>query len=108
MMVLVITLILSSMAVVREKEIGTMEQIMVTPIKRWEFILGKTLPFAGIGMVNVLVVIAVAVLWFHIPLAGSIPLLMFSADLYFMNTPFSGPTSLPCSCWELPFLQRQP
>ena len=86
MMVLVITLILSSMAVVREKEIGTMEQIMVTPIKRWEFIVGKTLPFAGIGMVNVLVVSAVAVLWFHIPLAGSIPLLMLSAILYLMNT----------------------
>ena len=86
MMVLVITLILSSMAVVREKEIGTMEQIMVTPIKRWEFILGKTLPFAAIGMVNVLLVSAVAVLWFNIPLRGSIPLLVLSSVLYLMNT----------------------
>lgn len=86
MMVLVTTLILSSMAVVREKEIGTMEQIMVTPIKRWEFILGKTLPFAMIGMVNVLLVSGVAVLWFNIPLRGSIPLLMLSAVLYLMNT----------------------
>ncbi len=73
MMVMVITLILSSMAVVREKEIGTMEQIMVTPIKRWEFIVGKTLPFAAIGMVNVLVVSAVAVLWFNIPLRAAFP-----------------------------------
>ncbi|HOP27085.1 MAG TPA: ABC transporter permease [Candidatus Sabulitectum sp.] len=86
MMVMVITLILSSMAVVREKEIGTMEQIMVTPIKRWEFIVGKTLPFAAIGMVNVLVVSAVAVLWFRIPLQGSIPLLMLASALYLMNT----------------------
>lgn len=86
MMVLVITLILSSMAVVREKEIGTMEQIMVTPIKRWEFIAGKTLPFAAIGMVNVLVVSAVAVLWFNIPLRGSITLLMLASGLYLMNT----------------------
>ncbi len=86
MMVMVITLILSSMAVVREKEIGTMEQIMVTPIKRWEFIVGKTLPFAAIGMVNVLVVSAVAVLWFNIPLRGSIPLLMLASVLYLMNT----------------------
>lgn len=86
MMVMVITLILSSMAVVREKEIGTIEQIMVTPMKRWEFILGKTLPFAAIGMVNVLVVSAVAVLWFRIPLQGSIPLLLFSSVLYLMNT----------------------
>jgi len=86
MMVMVVTLILSSMAVVREKEIGTMEQIMATPIKRWEFILGKTLPFAAIGIVNVIVVSAVAVLWFHIPLEGSIPLLFLGAVLYLMNT----------------------
>jgi ABC-2 type transport system permease protein len=86
MMVMVITLILSSMAVVREKEIGTMEQIMVTPMKRWEFIAGKTIPFAAIGMVNVLVVSAVAVLWFSIPLRGSILLLMLASVLYLMNT----------------------
>ncbi|MCK5132914.1 MAG: ABC transporter permease [Candidatus Sabulitectum sp.] len=86
MMVMVITLILSSMAVVREKEIGTMEQIMVTPMKRWEFIVGKLLPFGAIGMVNVLLVTAVAVFWFNIPLQGSLPLLMLAAVLYLMNT----------------------
>jgi ABC-2 type transport system permease protein len=86
MMVMVITLILSSMAVVREVEIGTMEQIMVTPMKRWEFIVGKLLPFGVIGMVNVLVVTAVAVFWFSIPLQGSVPLLMLAAVLYLMNT----------------------
>ncbi|MCK5786255.1 MAG: ABC transporter permease [Candidatus Sabulitectum sp.] len=86
MMVMVVTLILSSMAVVREVEIGTMEQIMVTPMKRWEFIVGKLLPFGTIGMVNVLVVTAVAVFWFNIPLQGSLPLLMLAAVLYLMNT----------------------
>jgi ABC-2 type transport system permease protein len=86
LMVLVITLILSSMAVVREKEIGTMEQIMVSPIRRWEFILGKTLPFAAIGIADILLVSAVAVSWFHIPLRGSLPLLLLSAVLYLMNT----------------------
>ena len=86
LMVLVITLILSSMAVVREKEIGTMEQIMVSPIRRWEFILGKTLPFAAIGIVDILLVSTVAVSWFHIPLRGSMPLLLMSAVLYLMNT----------------------
>ena len=86
MMVMVITLILSSMAIVREKEIGTMEQIMVTPMKRWEFIVGKLLPFGLIGMVNVLVVTAVAVFWFHIPLQGSLPLLMLASLLYVSNT----------------------
>ena len=86
MMVMVVTLILSSMAVVREVEIGTMEQIMVTPMKRWEFIVGKLLPFGAIGMVNVLVVTAVSVFWFKIPLQGSLPLLMLGAVLYLMNT----------------------
>lgn len=86
MMVMVITLILSSMAVVREAEIGTMEQIMVTPMKRWEFIVGKLLPFGAIGMVNVLVVTAVAVFWFNIPLQGSLPILMLGSVLYLMNT----------------------
>lgn len=86
MMVMVITLILSSMAVVREKEIGTMEQIMVTPMKRWEFIVGKLLPFGMIGIVNVLVVTAVAVFWFNIPLQGSILLLLLASILFLMNT----------------------
>jgi len=86
LMVMVITLVLSSMAVVREKEIGTMEQILVTPIRRWEFILGKTLPFAAIGIVDVLLVSAVAVAWFGIPLLGSLPLLLLGAVLYLAST----------------------
>ena len=53
-----VSLLLTSMAVVREKEIGTMEQIMVTPITATEFILGKTLPFALIGLVDVTIVAA--------------------------------------------------
>jgi ABC-2 type transport system permease protein len=52
-----VTLLLTSMAVVREKEIGTMEQIMVTPITPAEFILGKTVPFALIGFIDVFLVI---------------------------------------------------
>ncbi|MDP2106449.1 MAG: ABC transporter permease, partial [Desulfobulbaceae bacterium] len=54
--VMLITLMLTSMAVVREKEIGTMEQIMVTPITPLEFILGKTVPFALIGFADVLLI----------------------------------------------------
>ena len=61
--VLVITMLLSSMAVVREKEIGTMEQIIVTPIRKGEFILGKTVPFVLIGFTNVALATAVAVFW---------------------------------------------
>ena len=81
----VISLILSSMAIVREREIGTIEQIMVTPIGRAEFVLGKTLPFLLIGVVNVVVVSLVAVLWFDVPIRGNPLLLMASALLYLVS-----------------------
>jgi ABC-2 type transport system permease protein len=83
---MLITLMLSSMAVVREKEIGTIEQIMVTPITQAEFILGKTVPFALIGFVDVLLITAVAVFWFEIPLYGNILLLLGGTALYLMST----------------------
>lgn len=86
LMVLITTMMLSSMAVVREKEIGTMEQIIVTPIQRWEFILGKTIPFILIGYINLTIVISVAMLWFDIPFRGSLPLLYAATGLYLMNT----------------------
>ena len=57
---------------VREKEIGTIEQIMVTPITPAEFILGKTLPFVLIGFVDVTMVRLIGVFWFEVPLRGSI------------------------------------
>jgi ABC-2 type transport system permease protein len=81
-----VSLVLTSMGVVREKEIGTMEQIMVTPITATEFILGKTLPFALIGLVDVTVVAAVGTFWFEVPLRGNIALLYLAASLYLMTT----------------------
>ncbi len=83
--VTIITLLLTSMAVVREKEIGTMEQIIVTPITPLEFILGKTVPFALISLVDVIVVTAVGVVWFDVPVRGSLPLLFFSVVLYLLT-----------------------
>jgi ABC-2 type transport system permease protein len=74
------------MAIVREKEIGTMEQIMVTPITPKEFILGKTIPFALIGLVDVVLVSIVGVFWFDIPIRGSLLLLFFCTTLYLMST----------------------
>jgi ABC-2 type transport system permease protein len=73
--VMLITLMLTSMAVVREKEIGTIEQIMVAPITPAEFILGKTLPFALIGFADVVLVTVVGVFWFGVPIHGSLALL---------------------------------
>ena len=84
--VMLITLMLTSMAVVREKEIGTMEQIMVTPITPAEFILGKTVPFALIGLADVVLVTAVGVFWFGVPIRGSLLLLFASTALYLMTT----------------------
>ena len=81
-----ITLSLTAMAIVREREIGTMEQLMVTPIRPVELILGKTLPFALIGLVDVLLVTGAALLIFHIPLRGSLVLLLFSAILFLLTT----------------------
>ncbi len=84
--VMLITLMLTSMAVVREKEIGTMEQIIVTPITPVEFILGKTMPFALIGFVDVIVITLIGVFWFEVPIRGNLVLLFASTGLYLMTT----------------------
>ena len=84
--VFIITMILSSMAVVREKEIGTIEQIVVTPISRTEFILGKTIPFALIGFADVGLITVVATYWFEVPIRGSIPLLFGATALFLLSS----------------------
>ncbi|MDX2267215.1 MAG: ABC transporter permease [Bryobacter sp.] len=80
--IMLVTLTLTSMAIVREKEIGTMEQLMVTPIRPYELILGKTLPFAAIGLVQVAFVTVLAMVIFGIPLRGSPLLLGFTSLLF--------------------------
>ncbi|WP_026840751.1 ABC transporter permease [Citrifermentans bremense] len=84
--VFIITMLLSSMAVVREKEIGTIEQVIVTPIGKGEFILGKSIPFILIGFINVTIISLVAVFWFEVPLRGSIPLLYLATALFLMSS----------------------
>jgi ABC-2 type transport system permease protein len=84
--IMLVTLMLTALAIVREKEIGTMEQLMVTPVRPLELMLGKTLPFALVGLLDVMVVTAIALLLFHIPLHGSFLLLMFCAGLFLMTT----------------------
>ncbi|MBW8459261.1 MAG: ABC transporter permease [Thiobacillus sp.] len=84
--VLLISLLLTAMAIVREREIGTMEQLMVTPIQPFELILGKTLPFVLISFIDVLVVTFIGVNWFDVPIHGSLWLLLFGAGLYLMST----------------------
>ncbi len=81
-----VTLMLTAMAIVREKEIGTMEQLMVTPIRPIELMLGKTLPFALVGVLDVILVTAAALLVFRIPFRGSGVCLLFSAVLFLLST----------------------
>ncbi|MCL6582988.1 MAG: ABC transporter permease [bacterium] len=81
-----VSLLLTSMAVVREREIGTIEQIMVTPITQIEFILGKTVPFALICLVDVILITLVAVFWFGVPIRGSLWLLFVATGLYLLTT----------------------
>lgn len=80
------TIMLTSMSIVKEKEAGTIEQLIVTPIRPIELIAGKTIPFAIIGFVDVLLVISVSYSWFGIPLRGSLLILFFSMILYLFAT----------------------
>jgi len=81
--VALVTIMLTSMSIVREKEIGTMEQLMVTPMTPLEMITGKLLPFAVVGMFQVALVVMAALLIFHVPIRGSI-LLLFGCTLLFL------------------------
>ena len=84
--IMLTSLLLTSMAIVREREIGTMEQLMVTPIRPAELILGKTLPFALIGFFDVALITVVAVFWFDVPIRGSFGLLFGATALYLLST----------------------
>ena len=86
MIVSIMSLVLTSMAIVREKEIGTMEQLIVSPIKPIELILGKLIPFGIIALAQVVLISLVGVLWFKIPLRGSLVLLFSSTLIYLLTS----------------------
>ena len=81
-----VTLMLTAMAIVREKEIGTMEQLMVTPIRPLELMIGKTLPFAIAGLLDVILITSAALVVFGIPFRGNVLLLLFCAGLFILTT----------------------
>jgi len=85
MILLVVTMILTSLAIVKEREIGTLEQLVVTPITARELMVGKAAPFVIIGFIDMSLVLAVSVLWFHVPIAGSL-LLLFALTAVFLLT----------------------
>jgi ABC-2 type transport system permease protein len=83
-LITLVIVILTAFAVVREREIGTLEQIMVTPIRQAEFILGKTIPFFLIGLLDAALITAVGTFWFHVPLRGSLVVLTCGTVLYLL------------------------
>jgi ABC-2 type transport system permease protein len=86
LILLIMTSIMTAMSMVREKEIGTMEQLMVTPIRSANLILGKLIPFIGIGILDVTIILLAAFFWFQIPIRGSIPLLFALSGLFLLST----------------------
>ena len=86
LLLLIVTANLAAMAIVREKELGTLEQLNVTPLRRWELIAGKLVPYGVIAMIDVLLVTAVAVFWFEVPFRGSFIFLLGTSLLYVVCT----------------------
>lgn len=86
LVLLITTLVLTALAIVKEKEIGTLEQLIVTPVTPAELMLGKTLPFLIVGFIDMLLVLAIAVWWFHVPIAGSLLLLLVLSITFLMTT----------------------
>ncbi len=89
-LVLIISLMLTGMAVVREVEIGTIEQVLVTPLRPLEIMLGKTLPFAAVGVGVMVIVSAVGINWFDVPIRGNPLVLLLGTLLYLMSTVGAG------------------
>ncbi len=86
LVLMIITMTLTSLGIVKEKEIGTLEQLMVTPIRPHELILGKLVPFIMIGFVDMTIVLGLARFWFGVPLLGSVALLFALSALFILTT----------------------
>lgn len=86
LLVALITIMLTSMSVVKERESGTIEQIIVSPLRPVEFVAGKTLPFAIVGLVDICVITLLAIVWFRVPFNGSFVFLLFGSLFYIICT----------------------
>jgi ABC-2 type transport system permease protein len=85
LILMLMCLILTSMSVVREREVGTMEQLMVTPIRPAELMLGKTIPTVIIAYFDTFLITAVGVFWFGVPIRGTLPLLVLCTGAYLLS-----------------------
>jgi len=86
LLLMVMTMLLTSLAIVKEKELGTLEQLVVTPIKPYQLIIGKLTPFFLIGVVDVILVVFFAALIFSLPVKGGVLLLLFLSLIFLMTT----------------------
>ncbi|MCB0728240.1 MAG: ABC transporter permease [Ignavibacteria bacterium] len=86
LILIIITINMTSLAIVKEREIGTLEQLIVTPIKPYQMILGKLIPFSIIGFVAVILVLSVMRFWFGIEIKGSIPFLFLCTFVFMLST----------------------
>jgi len=80
----IISSLMTAISLTREKETGTMEALLVSPLRPWEIIVGKVTPYLAIGFISVIAVLVEALLVFHVPLRGSVPLLLFEGALYIL------------------------
>jgi len=85
-LLMILTMLLTSLAIVKEKEVGTMEQLMVTPIRPYALIIGKLAPFVLIGTIDIILALTVAVFWFNVPIKGSLLMLGFACVVFLMTT----------------------
>ena len=86
LILLITTLLLTAMAITKEREVGTLETLIVSPIKPWELIIGKTVPFALIGLVDIVLILVAGKIIFGLPIRGSIPFLLGVSLLFIVTT----------------------
>ncbi len=85
-LLLIVTAMLTALVIVKERELGTLETLIVTPIKPWQLVLGKLIPFALVGFLDVIIVLTVGKYLFDVPMRGSVPLLFFCGGIYLLTT----------------------
>jgi ABC-2 type transport system permease protein len=85
-LLLIITMLLTGLAIVKEREMGTLEQLLVTPLRPWQIIAGKTIPFALLGLADMAIATTIGVLWFHIPVLGNVALLALLSFTFILTT----------------------
>ena len=94
MILFTLTSILTATAIVRERERGTIEQLIVTPIRSWELVVGKIIPYVLLAFLNMLEVLAIGHFWFDVPVRGNIFLILVLSGLFLLTSLGIGSVSI--------------